>query len=252
MRIISCGMTDVGMRRTHNEDNFLINDELQLFVVCDGMGGHAGGEVASAIAVHTLEEAFSSTNIPENPSRSLEDLEEITKEKLRFAVRLAGKRIHEAAQEERRYLGMGTTCLAMLVERAHVFVGHVGDSRGYLLREGEIQQVTEDHSLVNERIRAGLMTEEEAKSHKLKNVITRSLGFNEEVEVDLSIIPLRRMDLLIMCSDGLSNHIDTDEIGKIVGKYPPQEACRQLINLACERGGDDNITALIVRVDECP
>jgi len=249
MRITSCGMTDVGMRRTHNEDNFLINDDMRLYVVCDGMGGHVGGEVASAIAIHTLEETFSTISINSADVAAGADLVDISKEQLRFAVRLAGKRIHETAQQERRYMGMGTTCLALFVNERHGFMAHVGDSRGYLLRDGEIEQITEDHSLVNERIRAGLLTPEEAKTHKMKNVITRSLGFNEEVEVDVDMRPAKVNDTWVLCSDGLSNYIETEEINEIVLANSPQESTRKLINLACERGGDDNITVVVVRLD---
>ena len=251
MRITSCGITDVGMRRTHNEDNFLINDELQLFIVCDGMGGHVGGEIASAIAVHTLEEAFISLDW-NSKEKHFENRDEFAREQLRFAVRLAGKKIYETAQKEPRYMGMGTTCLAMFIDRCNAFIVHVGDSRGYLIRDNEINQLTEDHSWVNERISAGLMTPEEAKNHRLKNVITRSLGINEEVEVDVLMQALRQDDQLVLCSDGLSNLVETEEIGALCLENSPQEAGRKLINMACERGGDDNITVVILRVDEAP
>ena len=252
MRITSCGITDVGERRAHNEDNFLVNDELQLFVVCDGMGGHAGGEIASAIAVHTLEEAFSSIDWEQRIKSSEEDAEEIAAEQLRFAVRLAGKRVHEIAQKEPKYQGMGTTCLAAFVDRAHAYIAHVGDSRGYLIRGSRIEQLTEDHSLVNERIRAGLLTPEEAKNHKLKNIITRSLGFFEDVEIDVQSVVLRKNDRILLCSDGLSNLVDPHEMAEPVLSMSLQDAARKLIHLACERGGDDNITVVLIRIDECP
>ena len=251
MRITSCGITDVGMKRTHNEDNFLINDELQLFIVCDGMGGHVGGEVASAIAVHTLEEAFISLDW-NSKEKQFANRSEFAREQLRFAVRIAGKKIYETAQQEPRYMGMGTTCLALFVDHSNAFLGHVGDSRGYLIRNNQIQQLTEDHSWVNERINAGLMTPEEAKNHRFKNVITRSLGINEEVEVDVLMQALRKDDYLVLCSDGLSNLVEADEICSICIENSPQEAGRKLVNLACERGGDDNITVVILRVDEAP
>lgn len=251
MQITSCGMTDVGVKRTNNEDNYLINDELSLFVVCDGMGGHVGGEFASAIAVNTVEEVLTSMEFQP------EDLEveeadnpiEVTREKLRYAVRLAGKRIFEKALEEPEYKGMGTTCLALLVANGNAFVAHVGDSRGYLVREGRIEQLTEDHSLVNEKIKAGLLTPEQAKNHKLKNIITRSLGYMEDVEVDIQVRAVRRDDRYVLCSDGLSNLVDTGEIGEAVLDFRPQDSSRRLVELACERGGDDNITVIVARVD---
>ena len=249
MQLVSCGMTDVGMRRTHNEDNFLINDEFQLFVVCDGMGGHVGGEVASAIAVRTVEEAFMEQSWSV-VGQSLEDRLQLAEEHIRVAVRLAGSKIHDAAKKERRYRGMGTTCVVMYVQDSRCIVAHVGDSRGYLIRDNTIEQLTEDHSLVNERIRAGLMTAEEAKNYRFKNVITRSLGFNEHVEIDVQTIPLQVGDYLMMCSDGLSNLVDEEKMASIILENPLQNAARMLIKLACDNGGDDNITVVIVRVDE--
>jgi len=254
MRITSCGMTDVGVKRTNNEDNYLINDELNLFVVCDGMGGHAGGEFASAIAVNTVEEVLTSIEIrPDAENFSVEDGAnpvEVAREKLRYAIRLAGKRIYQRALEDTEYKGMGTTCLVLIVDNGNAFIAHVGDSRGNLVRDGKIEQITEDHSLVNERVRAGLITEDEAKTHKLKNIITRSLGFMEDVEIDLSVHAVRRDDFFVLCSDGLSNFMETEEIGECVLSYGPQDAARKMIETACERGGDDNVTVVVARVDE--
>lgn len=252
MRITSCGITDVGVKRTNNEDNYLINDELNLFVVCDGMGGHVGGEYASAIAVNTVEEVLTSMEFrPAELGVEPEDGPvELTREKLRYAIRLAGKRIFEKAKEEPELKGMGTTCLALLVDSGNAFVAHVGDSRGYVVRDGRIEQLTEDHSLVNEKIKAGLITPEQAKTHKLKNIITRSLGYMEDVEIDIQVRALRRGDHFVLCSDGLSNLVDTGEIGENVLDYGPQEAARRLVETACERGGDDNITVVISRIDQ--
>jgi len=250
MRVTSCGMTDVGVKRTNNEDNYLINEELQLFVVCDGMGGHVGGEFASAIAVNTVEEVIAAAEFqPSSPSGPV-DPSDLLREKLRYAVRLAGKKIYEKALEEPEYKGMGTTCLALLVAAGNAYLAHVGDSRGYMVREGRIEQLTEDHSLVNEKIKAGLLTPEQAKTHKLKNIITRSLGYMEDVEVDLQVRALRRGDRYVLCSDGLSNLLDTTEIGDAVLEYGPQESVCRLIQIACDRGGDDNITTIVARVDE--
>ncbi|MDP2315927.1 MAG: Stp1/IreP family PP2C-type Ser/Thr phosphatase [Pseudomonadota bacterium] len=251
MRITSCGITDVGVKRTNNEDNYLINDELNLFVVCDGMGGHAGGEFASAIAVNTVEEVLSDLETsPEIEAAREEGAVEVMRERLRYAIRLAGKRIFEKANAEPEYRGMGTTCLVLLVDGSNAFVAHVGDSRGYIVREGRIEQLTEDHSLVNERIRAGLLTPEQARHHKLKNIITRSLGYTEDVEIDIQVRALRRGDRFLLCSDGLSNLVEPAELGEAVRSMTPQEAARHLVQLACARGGDDNITAVITRVDE--
>lgn len=251
MRITSCGITDVGVKRTNNEDNYLINDELSLFVVCDGMGGHAGGEFASAIAVNTVEEVLSNLETSPEVEAAREDGSiEVMRERLRYAIRLAGKRIFEKANAEPEYRGMGTTCLVLLVDGPNAFVAHVGDSRGYIVRDGRIEQLTEDHSLVNERIRAGLLTPEQARHHKLKNIITRSLGYTEDVEIDIQVRAVRRGDKFLLCSDGLSNLVEPAELGEAVRSMSPQDAARHLVQLACSRGGDDNITAVITRVDE--
>ena len=251
MRVTSCGMTDVGVKRTNNEDNFLINDELLLFIVCDGMGGHAGGEFASAIAVNTVEEVLiANETTPEIEGAREEGAIEVTRERLRYAIRLAGKRIFEKAAVEQEYRGMGTTCLVLLFDAGNAFIGHVGDSRGYLVRDGRIEQLTEDHSLVNEKIRAGLLTPEQARNHKHKNIITRSLGYTEDVEIDVQVKAVRRGDRFLLCSDGLSNLVEPADMGEAARSMTPQEGARHLIQQACERGGDDNITCVLARVDE--
>jgi protein phosphatase len=215
------------------------------------MGGHAGGEFASAIAVNTVEEVLSNPdNAPEVVAVAEEGAIEVMRERLRYAIRLAGKRIFEKANAEPEYRGMGTTCLVLLVDGPNAFVAHVGDSRGYLVRDGRIEQLTEDHSLVNERIRAGLLTPEQARHHKLKNIITRSLGYTEDVEIDIQVRAVRRGDKFLLCSDGLSNLVEPAELGETVRSMNPQDAARQLVQMACSRGGDDNVTAVITRVDE--
>jgi len=248
MRITSCGMTDVGMKRTNNEDAYLINDELNLFVVCDGMGGHVGGELASSLAVNTVEEVLSTVE-PDPTATVPDDPIEATREKIRYAIRLAGKRIYEKAIAEPEYKGMGTTVLVLLLDRGNAYIAHVGDSRIYLVREDQIEQLTEDHSLVNEKIRAGVLTPEEARTHKLRNIITRSLGYQEDVDVDIQIRALRRGDRYVLCTDGLSNLVETGEIGEAVRSTSPQTAARALVSLACERGGDDNITIAVCAIE---
>jgi protein phosphatase len=251
MRVTSCGITDVGMKRSSNEDNYLINEELNLYVVCDGMGGHVGGEYASAIAVNTVEEVLTTMELrPEDLPGSDEGPVEVTRSKLRYALRLAGCRIHEKATADPEYKGMGTTALVLLLDSSNAFIAHVGDSRGYLVRKGRIEQLTEDHSLVNEKVKAGVITLEQAQTHRLKNIITRSLGYQEEVEIDAQIKAVQKGDRFLLCSDGLSNLVTTAEIGEAVQRNGPQGAARALVELACERGGDDNITTVVVRVDE--
>ncbi|MBT3220228.1 MAG: Stp1/IreP family PP2C-type Ser/Thr phosphatase [Proteobacteria bacterium] len=250
MRIRSCGMTDVGLKRGHNEDNYLINEELNLFVVADGMGGHAGGEYASAIAVNTVEEIVTSIELLGDEVEQGEDRVEATREKMCQSIRLAGRRIFEKARQQPEYHGMGTTAVVLLIDGGNAFVAHVGDSRLYMMRDGKIDQVTEDHSLIAEKVRHGLITPEEAKNHRMRNVITRSLGYQEDVEVDLQVLAVRRNDRFLICSDGLSGHVSQEEMGELIERHSPQEAARRLIELACERGGEDNITAVIAYVEE--
>lgn len=249
MKIVSCGITDVGLKRGHNEDNYLINEELNLYVVADGMGGHAGGEYASAIAVNTVEEVVTSLE-SETIDLDTTDPVEITRHKLSHAIRLAGRRIFEKAKEQPEYHGMGTTVVVLLVRSGNAYVAHVGDSRVYMVRDGGIEQITEDHSLIAEKIRHGLITPEEAKNHKMRNVITRSLGYQEDVEVDLSVRAVRRGDAFLLCSDGLSGLVEDPELLDHVLQDGPQPAARKLIELACQRGGDDNITTVIATVEE--
>jgi len=262
MQIAATGITDVGLKRDRNEDAFLINDELQLYVVADGMGGHAGGEYASGLAVNTVEEILSGMELPthyshgEHAGRTVdglgagEDPVEIVKLRLNEAVRLAGLRIHDWASSHPEYLGMGTTVVALLVHEGNAYFAHVGDSRIYRIRDGSIEQVTEDHSLVAQSIREGLLTEEQAKFHRMRNVITRALGFDREVEVDVQVQAVLRGDRFLLCSDGLSGKLDDREMLQIIERHPLHEANRQLVGLACARGGEDNITTIVVRVED--
>ena len=214
------------------------------------MGGHAGGEFASAIAVNTVEEVFAATSDAEEEMGGQTASTERTQTTLQYAVRMAGQRIYEKAIEEPEYKGMGTTCVAMVVAHGAVHIGHVGDSRAYLVQSDSVRQLTDDHSLVNEKVKAGLITPEQARTHRLKNIITRSLGFQEDVEVDIIVEPVGIGDRLMMCSDGLSNLVTDQELANIIRTNSTEESASALIQLACERGGDDNITVIIVEVDE--
>jgi serine/threonine protein phosphatase PrpC len=218
--------------------------------VADGMGGHAGGEYASAICVNTVEEVVTNLELTGEVPIESDDPVEVTREKLRHAIWLAGRRIYEKAARSNEFHGMGTTVVVLLVDHGNAFIAHVGDSRLYRLRDGRIEQLTEDHSLVNEKLKAGLITAEEAKNHKMRNVITRSLGYQEDVEVDIQVAAVRRGDRFLLCSDGLSGHVEPEEIGEHLTRYGPQETARRLVELSCQRGGEDNITAVIAKVDE--
>ncbi len=243
------GITDVGQRRDHNEDAFLVDEALGLFVVADGMGGHAGGGTASRLAVETIQAAVARAR-KEDPGRFGTGDPEDTRvpDLLRQAVEEACKVIFDTAQADPDLAGMGTTVTAVLVDGRTAFVAHVGDSRCYLVRDARIYQVSEDHSLVNEQLKAGAISAEEAKHSRFKNIITRSVGFEQQVTVDLMGLELQSGDALVICCDGLSNLVDDQEILDVVGAASLEDAPRKLVDLANERGGDDNITVIVVHV----
>ncbi len=248
MKVVSAGLTDIGRKRNHNEDSFLIDDELQLYVVADGMGGHAGGGTASKMAVETIDKELRSSRLSkDSPFLKSAILQDSTlPEIIRTAVERACLSIFNAAQDDPRLAGMGTTVIAMIVHDNQAFFAHVGDSRAYLIRGNSIQQISEDHSLVNEQIKAGMITPEEAKHSRYKNIITRSVGFEEEVQVDVMGLIAEPDDVFVLCSDGLANMIEDDEIREVVVNTPFEKAPQKLIDLANERGGDDNITVVLV------
>ncbi len=241
--------TDVGMKREHNEDSFLINEDLGLYVVCDGMGGHAGGETASRLAVQTIEKELLGARLRgDDPFKSDKPLEDTPLAgALREAIEGACAAVFRTSRANPELAGMGTTCISLLLNREHALIGHVGDSRAYLVRDGDVHQLSEDHSLVNEQVRAGLLTEEEARHSRLKNIITRSVGFEEDVLVDVMGVETRPGDRFLLCSDGLSNLVDNQEIGDELQKDPLDEAPGRLIARANERGGDDNVTVVVVQ-----
>lgn len=251
-RLLVRGASDVGRKRDNNQDSFLIDDELRLYVVADGMGGHAGGGTASRMAVETVQAQLRQARTARaelfEARPSLE--ESRVPDVLREAVEAACLAIFREAKLTPGLAGMGTTATALLVHGPHAFVGHVGDSRVYLVREGEIHQLSDDHSLVNEQIKAGVLTPEEARHSQFKNVITRSVGFEEDVLVDLLGVALCPGDTFIICCDGLSNLVEDKEIEAMVKEEPLEDLPLRLIALANDRGGDDNITVVAVRVEE--
>ncbi len=240
MRIRSCAISDVGKKRQKNEDSYLLNDELKIFMVADGMGGHAGGEYASRIAITTIEEKF---RLNTDKKLSGDDI-------LKSSIQEAGQKIIAKAEEDRALRGMGTTVICLHIDGKKGVLGHVGDSRGYLFRDGVLEQLTEDHSLVNEQVKSGLITAEEAKTHQFKNIITRSVGVTPEVEVDIITKKLKPGDAFLLCSDGLSNLVDMGEMEKELREREPVLAAKGLVDLANKRGGDDNITLVLVEVLE--
>jgi len=249
LKIAARGVTDVGQKRDHNEDAFLVDEALGLFVVADGMGGHAGGGTASRLAVETIRksvaEARACTPSPFGTGAGVE--ESGVPEVLRGAVEKACAVIFETAQGDPDLAGMGTTVTAVLTDGASAFVAHVGDSRCYLLRGSRIYQVSEDHSLVNEQLKAGAISPDEARHSRFKNIITRSVGFEHDVQVDLMGLEMEPGDAAVICCDGLSNLVEDQEILQIVEQTPLSESPERLVALANERGGDDNITVIVIR-----
>ncbi len=250
MKIESFGMTDVGKRREKNEDSYLINTTSGLYVIADGMGGHLGGEYASKMAVTTIEDIMS--ELMSDPDATLSSNIEIRsgdyKGYLKYAIGIASNRIFERALRDPSLHGMGTTATSLLFAGEKAYIANVGDSRCYLIRRNKITQITTDHSLVSEQLKAGIISVSDAKNHKLKNIITRSVGFQEDVEADVSMRTPKKGDKFMLCTDGLSNMVSTEEILEIVSSEEPREACYQLISLANEHGGDDNITVVISRI----
>lgn len=245
MRIVSAALTDVGRVREQNEDSHLVNDELGLYVVADGMGGHLGGKMASGLAVKSVGESVAAHREEIVAGAGAMPLESSPVPRLLAdAVRNACGAIHQAAQQDVELQGMGTTVTAMMLLSQRAFIAHVGDSRCYMQRGERIIQITDDHSLVNEQIKAGLITRDQARASRLKNIITRSVGFERDVAVDTFALPVQIGDKFLMCSDGLANFVDDTEIGLALAQLPLEDVPKRMVELANERGGDDNITVV--------
>lgn len=250
MQIDAFGLSDVGRQRQHNEDTFLIQQDAKLFLVADGMGGHAAGEIASKIAVDSVREFIQQTEEEEGTwPHGYDDHLSRTTNRLVAALRIANGRVIEAMKQDARLRGMGTTIVASLLDGEMLSLAHVGDSRAYLIRNGEMARVTNDHSWVYEQVQAGMISEEEAERHPFRNVITRALGGAATVMPDAREVDLRAGDAVLLCSDGLTGMVPETEILRIVVEAPDAAtACRRLIDTANQRGGNDNITAVLVRI----
>jgi PPM family protein phosphatase len=250
-RVLACGETNVGMKRSHNEDNFDVIDDHHLYIVADGMGGHASGEVASQMSIDTIRDFFAATSQdPEatwpykmDKSRGYEENRLIT------GIKLANLRIFEAAQRDPKLRGMGTTFAGILVVEDGVLVAHVGDSRVYRMRDGELEQLTEDHSLLNDYIKMKKLTEEEIANFPHKNVIVRALGMKDSVKVDTRLDKPKPGDTYVLCSDGLCGPLTDEEIREVVATTGDlKTAGHKLIEKANENGGPDNITVVLAKV----
>jgi serine/threonine protein phosphatase PrpC len=255
LQIASGGVTNVGRVRANNEDCFRIVEPLNLFVLSDGMGGEAHGEIASALAVETIVKHCMAPETPEDKDATVVfgDAPATWSEKTRRlsnAVHLANKNIHESAEQNPEQHGMGATVTAMWIDDAKLSLAHVGDSRAYLLRSGSLQQLTSDHSLVAEQVRRGILTPAEAERSEMQSVLLRALGAHAEIEVDAEEQPLFGRDVLLLCSDGLTRMVTEPEIaGTLQSEPDPAKAAGRLVDLANDQGGADNITVIVVRVD---
>lgn len=251
MQIVSGGVTDVGRVRTNNEDCYRIVAPLDLFVLADGMGGEAHGEIASALAVETVVKHC--TEGRDNPAVTLFGKQQPTwsqkTRRLSSAAHLANKKIYESAQEHPEQKGMGATLTAAWVDGAKLSIAHVGDSRAYLLRSGALQQLTSDHSLVAEQVRHGVLTPAEAETSGMQSVLLRALGAHPDVEVDIEEHVLFARDILLLCSDGLTRMVIEPEIAATLQAEPDaMKAAEKLVELANDAGGADNITVIVVRI----
>ncbi|MCE5199432.1 Stp1/IreP family PP2C-type Ser/Thr phosphatase [bacterium] len=239
--------TDLGRVRENNEDKFEFyqpdeEDTLALkgsfYAVADGMGGHAAGQIASELALKTAIKAYYADKSP------------IIEESLRAAIQQANALIFDASRAITERSGMGTTLTALVIRGEEAFIAQVGDSRCYLLRGGKIRQVTEDHSWVQEQVRLGGLTEEEAMMSPFRNVITRSLGNSPNVDVDIFTEQIKPGDQFLLCSDGLSGEVSADEMAQAMRKGSPSQAAQELVELALERGGKDNATLIILAIKD--
>lgn len=258
MKVVSCGVTDVGMKRADNEDRFICSDELNLYAVADGMGGHAAGEIASETAIAAVACRL------EAVAGLAEDAEGIpaasgpaagTGEVLALfeaSVQEANRTVYEMSQHNAHLQGMGTTFTGLWLKDDKAAIAHVGDSRLYLLRGTELRILTTDHSWVNEQLQRNLITPEEARTHRWRNVITRAIGNRLDLQVDMQMVPLQRDDRLLLCSDGLTNMVSDEEIGTALYEMGDDVSatCAALVEQAKAAGGDDNITVIILKVLE--
>jgi serine/threonine protein phosphatase PrpC len=289
MRLWAWGQSDPGRKRERNEDSYLVDPALGVLAVADGMGGHQGGATASRMAVELLASELADARgdfdaaVRKQKEVSVRTTEEMPSidpatlpptvpgstdeallpggvalvfspalELMRDIVRRASSGIYEAAFDRPELRGMGTTLTAMLLHGGKAHVVHAGDSRCYMFRDGRLRQVTEDHSWINEQMKSGSMTEAEAKASRFRHVITKSIGFEREIDADLKSVPVSAGDCFLLCSDGMSNYVEHGELERIVAMTWYRKLPQQLIQLANDRGGDDNITVVVGLVSNAP
>jgi protein phosphatase len=252
MKRTAFGGTDPGKKRANNEDALLVNDKLGLYAVADGIGGNEGGEVASRIAVETLAGVMPDLlgEKDRTPPVGRARTDDPSVSALRQAVYLANRAIGQERSQNPGLSNMGTTLTTLLLRDDKAFIAHIGDSRAYLFRTGKLLQLTDDHSFVTEQVRAGTFTLEQARSSPYRHMITRALGIAEDANADLTKHALKKDDWFLLCTDGLTEMLEDEEIGRILAASSPREAVQKLLSAANERGGVDNITAVVVWVTE--
>lgn len=251
MSIRKAGNTNVGRKRNHNEDNFKIVHEQHLYIVADGMGGHAAGEVASEMAVNTVAQFFQDTEEDDEITWpfKMDRQKKYEENRLVTAIKYANLRIYEEALANAKKKGMGTTIVAVNFTHDGVYLAHVGDSRIYRFRQGELKQVTEDHSLLNDYIKMKVLTPEEIENFPHKNVIVRALGMKDTVQVDVSFEVPQNKDIYLLCSDGLSGEVPDPQMQEILNEVGDDldAGVEKLIKRACDNGGKDNVTCVLVQ-----
>lgn len=253
VQIDSGGVTDLGRVRLNNEDSFRIVEPLNLFILSDGMGGEAHGEIASSLAVDTIERVCSSSKVDLEVTLAGASGENWTEQTrlLENAVLQANVGIYQSSQEHPEQRGMGATLTAGWINGSKLSLAHVGDSRAYLLRTGNLQQLTNDHSLVAEQVRRGIITPQQAEESEMQSVLLRALGAHPEVDVDIDEFDLFPRDVLLLCSDGLTRMVTEPEIaGTLQAETDPEKAAQKLVDLANERGGLDNVTVIVARLQD--
>lgn len=250
MRIEVAGTTHVGMKRNHNEDCYLLLPEESLFCVADGMGGHSSGEIASKIAIDEIADFFRVTGRDQEATwpYKMDKSRNYDENRVATGIKLANMRIFERASADAKYRGMGTTIVTVHYTPHAVYVAHVGDSRVYIYRAGQLRQVTEDHSLLNDYLKAKKLTPEEIEAFPHKNVIVRALGMKDTVQVDMNRFEPQEGDVFLLCSDGLSGMVSDAILQDTLARQPSLDtACNQLIEAANEAGGNDNVTCILTR-----
>ena len=251
LRIRASGLSDVGRARTHNEDCFGIDPEHCMFVVADGMGGHNHGEVASRIAVKAIQEIVEQTAENDTTWPFVYDARlQRHSNRLKTAIRMAHDKVLRAIRHDGSLIGMGTTVVGFLLKGRVAAVAHVGDSRVYRWRDGKLELLTQDHTWVNEQVVAGYLSAEQARAHPLKNVVTRALGGESEVVVDVREVEVMAGDVYVLCSDGLTTMLSDQEIERrLLEPVSVEEVCRNLVRDANAKGGLDNITVVLIQVE---